>query len=277
MAGALGPGDGRYLIRPEGRADEEPDVLVLTTLGATRPGPRLRRGRAKDVDSNPEPAGLPLSRVTVIRPRPFADGAAAEAWLERVSRDRELAAALAAEAALRLNRALHAHRTAAGDPHVADVDPSRAVAIRFGYGSGEEVADGRWHSARELPDAERRALLRRDYEAMRPQERVAAVLGGRERVGAHEELLLRARGDLDAGRFGTCALGLHAGLEALIATEPPIGADAGLESRRQEALATASEARTRVLAGAASADLDPEALEHAVRAAEAAMRRRALE
>jgi hypothetical protein len=251
---------------------------VLTTLAAPRQGPKLRRGRARDVESAPPPSPLPLTRVTMVRPRPFADEAAATDWLERVSRDREMAASLAREAVQRLNRALHVHRTAAGDPHVADVDPARAVAVRFGFGTGEEVADGRWRQARELAEDDRRRLLRRDYEALRPQERIAAVLGGRERVGAHEELLLRARGDLDAGRLGTCALGLHAGLEALMGAGGGVsGLDPALVTRLRDAAATAAEARSRVLAGAVDGDLDAESLEHAVRATEAAMRRRALE
>jgi len=215
----------------------------------------------------------------VIRPRPFADRSAADAWLEQVSADRELSTALAIEAALRLNRALHAHRSATGDPHIADIEPSRAVAVRFGFGSGDEVADGRWERARELPEAERRGLLRRDYEAMRPQERIAAVLGGRERVGPHEELIVRARGDLDAGRLATCALGLHAGLEALIGRREVLAsaANESLEGRLSEALEDAAQARRSVLAGAADPDLDRERLERAVRAAETAMRQRVLE
>lgn len=257
-----------------GAEGEEPDVLVLTTLAAPHPSSRPRRRRAREVESGGGAAPVPLTRVTVIRPRPLASEREAAAWLERVSGDRETAAALAREAALRLNLAIHAHRTAAGDPHLADVDPSRAVALRFGYGTGEEVADGRWRAARELPEAERRRLLRRDYEALRPQERVAGVLGGRERVGPHEELILRARGDLDAGRLATCALGLHAGLEALEALAPPEGE---LAARLRDAIATAAEARRQILAGVFDADLDREALERAVRAAEVILRQRARE
>ncbi|MCO5327648.1 MAG: hypothetical protein M9964_11460 [Solirubrobacterales bacterium] len=229
------------------------------------------------MDPEPEPAPLAVTRVSVIRPRSFDDEAAAVRWLSEVGSDRDLAAALAAEAVRHLNRALHAHRTAAGDPTIADVDPSRAISIRFGYGTGDEVADGRWRSTIELPERHRRRLLQRDYEAMRPQERVAAVLGGRERVAAHEELIVRARGDLDAGRPATAALGLAAALEALqasgAATDP--GAREDLATRLRDAEAVAVDAKRSVLAGAADADLDAEALEGAVRAAEAALRQRA--
>lgn len=249
---------------------------MLNVLGAPPiKGPRLRRPKAHDVESEPPATPLPLTRATLIRPRPFDDEASADRWLNEVCGDREVSASLAREAVQRLNRALHAHRTAAGDPTVADVDASRAVAIRFGFGTGEEVADGRWQRARELPERERRGLLQRDYEAMQPQERVAAVLGGRERVGAHEELIVRARGDVDAGRLATAALGLHAALEALSAAGPlPAGEE--LATRVRDAEMAAGEGRRSVLAGAVDADLDAEALEQAVRAAEAVLRRRVL-
>lgn len=253
-------------------------MLVLNTLGAPRAGaagPRLRRGRARQVESAPTPPPLPLTRATLVRPRPFEDREAAESWLEQVCTDRELSGPLALETARGLNRALHAHRTAAGDPHIADIDPARAVAVRFGFGAGDEVADGRWQQARELPEAERRRLIRRDYEALRPQERVAAVLGGRERVGAHEELILRARGDLDAGRLSTAALGLSAGLDALLSMPDglPTAANEALRSRLEEARAEAGTARDAVLGGA---EPDAAALERALKAAETAVRQRAL-
>jgi hypothetical protein len=272
----LGPGDGRYVLRPEGDPDARPDVLVIGTLGAAAPGGlRLRRPKPRESEPGQEPDRVPVTRVTVVRARPFAGDAEAESWLDRVASERELSAALAGEAARALNRALHAHRTAAGDPHVADVDPSRALAVRFGYGTGEDLADGRWREARELPDSERRRLLSRDYEALRPQERIAAVLGGRERVGAHEELILRARGDLDAGRTATAALGLAAGIEALLALPEglPTEANEELRARLEQARESTARAREAVLGGA---EADPEALERALRAAETAVRQRAL-
>ena len=249
---------------------------MIGTLGAAAPGGlRLRRPKAREAEVGAEPERVQVTRVTVVRARPFADEREADSWLERVASDRELSAALAGEAARALNRALHAHRTAAGDPHVADVDPSRALAVRFGYGAGEDLADGRWRAARELPETERRRLLSRDYEALRPQERIAAVLGGRERVGAHEELILRARGDLDAGRAETAALGLAAGLEALLALPEGLATEANeeLRARLEEARREAGEARAAVLGGG---EPDRAALERALRAAESAVRQRAL-
>jgi hypothetical protein len=236
---------------------------VLTTLGATRAGPRLRRGRAQPLSETPGPAPLPLTRATLIRPRPFGDEPAAARWLSEVCGDRDLWATLAREAATELNRLLHAHRTAAGDPYVADVDAARAVAVRFGYGTGDEVADGRWRAANELAEPERRKLVQRDYEALRPQERVAAVLAGREVVGPHEDLIVRARGDFDAGRLDAGALGLDAALRAMAAGDIGIPAAADAAAAAQRA----------VLGGAAP---DRAALETALREAETAIRRRAL-
>ncbi|HET6829832.1 MAG TPA: hypothetical protein VFH44_00650 [Solirubrobacterales bacterium] len=237
-------------------------MLVMTTLGAPRAGPRLRRGRAQPLAEPPGATPLPLTRVTLIRPRPFADEEAAAEWLRRVGADRELWSSLVGEAAAVLNRLLHAHRTAAGDPYIADADPGRAAAVRFGYGTGDEVADGRWRAASELAEPERRKLIRRDYEALRPQERVAAVLGGRELVAPHEDLIVRARGDLDAGRMAAAALGLHAALRALQAG----GADVAT------AVEAAAAADRAVLAGA---EPDRAGLESALRAAETEIRRRA--
>jgi len=237
---------------------------VLSTLGAPRAARRLRRGKPKPLEAAPDAAPLPLTRATLIRPRPFADEGEAERWLAAVGSDRDLWGLLAREAATRLNQLLHAHRTAAGDPYLPDIDPGRAVAIRFGFGTGDEVADGRWRSASELAEPDRLRLSRRDYDALRPQERVAAVLGGRERVGPHEELIVRARGDFDAGRLAEAALGLNAALRALLAA----GGEAG------EAAAAAAEAERAVLAGR---DPDRDALTEALRSAETVIRRRALD
>ena len=255
------------------RRGDRSDVLVLRTLGAARAGARLRRGRAKALEADPSPTPLPLTRATFIRASPLESEAAAADWLESVCADRALWAPLAAEATTQINRALHAHRTATGDPHLADVDPARAVAVRFGYGSGDEVADGRWQAARELTERDRLKLPGRDLEALRPQERIAAVLAGRELVGPHEELIVRARGDLDAGRAATAALGLHAGLEAMTrAPDPALGDE--IAARLAEAADLARSARQRVLEGG---EPDTDALERALVAAESAMRRRALD
>jgi hypothetical protein len=229
------------------RDDEATEVVVVETLGAPRAGGRGRRRRrpARRAEPGSEAAPLPLTRATVIRPDDLGGPAEATRWLERISRDAEASEAQVGEAVVLLNRALHAHRAAAQDPYVHDVSAPGAVAIRIGYGTGDEVADGRWSEARELPLDERRT---RRTEALQPQEGVAAVLGGREAVPAGETLVLRARLDLDQGRAREAALQLRVGLEALL-RELGTGADArqagdleSLERRRERITEAANQA-----------------------------------
>ena len=92
---------------------------------------------------------------------------------------------------------------------------------------------------------------------MRPQERVAAVLGVVQSLDACETLLLRARADLDAGREREAALQLRVGLEALLAElgdsfeDPGQAEDVGaLRERRAEA----GEVANAALAGEISAE-----------------------
>jgi hypothetical protein len=189
-------------------------VLVVQTLGAPRAARRRRRAR----EAEPGPPGeLPLTRVTAVKADPFASGAEAAAWLQELSGDRG-ALADAAEDGLRLlNRALSAQRAAGGDPYVHEVSTEQALAIRIGYGSGEQVVEGEWLEARDLePGAAPRGRRARREADIRPQERVAAVLGGRETLDACETILARARVDLDAGRNREAALQLRVGVEAML-------------------------------------------------------------
>jgi hypothetical protein len=206
----LGPPDGRYVLR--GADEDSPrGVLVLSTLGA--PERRtLGRRRSREAPAEPAPAPVATARATVIVANPLADAEAGERHTksagegEARSALRELAAALAA------------HRLAATDPHVVEPALEQALVVRVGYGSGEEVAEGQYTSARELPALRRRRNKRADV--LRPQERFAGLLGGRERPLVCEELTLRARLDLDAGRLREAALQLRAALDAALAELP---------------------------------------------------------
>ncbi len=232
--GALGVPDGRYLAREE---DGE-RVLVVETAGAPPP-PRRRRRRPKDSALGDEPASLPLTRVTAVRAQePFGSAADAGAWLEgTIASEDATDAAVGAGIAL-LNRALHANAVASADPLGAELGAERASVVRIGHGSGKEVAVGRFEAAREV-DARSAGSSRRRDEELRPQERLAAVLGGRESVDACETLLLRARADLDAGRQREAALQLRVGLEALL-----IELDGALaDSSHQEDMAELGERR----------------------------------
>jgi hypothetical protein len=214
FAGTLAVADGRYVIRTEGVER----VLVLETLGAPPPG-RRRRRRSREAEAGAPPTSLPLTRATTVRAsESFSTAEEAERWLEEASADEDAVDRLVAEGIGLLNRALHAHAVASGDPHVQALNSRRAVAVRIGYGSGEEVAGGEFGSARAV-DTQAGAATRRQQRAeeLRPQERLAAVLGGRDRFDACETLVLRARADIDAGREREAALQLRVGLEALLA------------------------------------------------------------
>jgi hypothetical protein len=196
-------------------ADEEPEaVLVLGTLGAPERR-RLRGRRGRDVDeAQPEP--VPTARATVIRAQPFASREEADRWLAGLRGAPDRAADEVDRAAGVLARAVHAHRVAAADPGVPEAHPGHALVIRIGFGSGEAVADGRFASAWEPPRAAPRT--KRSMEA--PEERFAAILGGREQALACEALVLRARADLEAGRPREAALEARVALEALLAELP---------------------------------------------------------
>lgn len=242
LAGALAVPDGRYLARGDG-PDEAESVLVIETLGAPPP-PARRRRKPRRADPSAAPPSLPLTRATAVRAhQPFDSEGEAARWLEEALASEEQVEALVAEGIELLNRALHAQATASADPRLAEADPERATRVRIGYGSGQEVAAGRFAAAHEV-DVRKgaRSRRRRREEELRPQERVAAVLGGRERVDACETLLLRARADLDAGRRREAALQLRVGLEALLVELAGALADpaheedmAMLEARRGEA------------------------------------------
>src|SRR5207248_4064307 len=140
--------------------------------------------------------------VTVIDPVPLSAEHQARAWLAELDRDRDVQATTAV-----INRVVHLHRLSAADPYTREVAGSQALVIRAGWGEGEQVADGRWLHAREVPFSERspgaagsRRRLRGRSAALRSQERLAALLGARNASLMCEEHALRARADLDQGR-----------------------------------------------------------------------------
>jgi hypothetical protein len=216
------------------RSDDGPveAVLVLTTLGAPERR-RWRHRRGRDVE-HADAEAVPTTRVTVVRPEPFATREEAGAWLaglRSAGADAELEAAFAV-----LNRALHAWRVSAADPYAADVAPARALVARVGTGDGEAVAAGRFADAWQLPAPDTRRP-RRSMES--PDERFAALLGGHGTALAAEELVLRARADLDAGRTREAALQALVALDALLAEGTSVD---GLEDERpavKEAASTA--------------------------------------
>jgi len=208
FAGRLGPDPGRYPVR-RFAGDDVREIVVIGGLEAPRRSLAPHRRRAKAV-SEPSAQPVEVTRATVIDATPLYEREAAEAWLEQAAG--EHAAEVVAGALAVLNRAVAGQRVAAADPLLADADAARALVTRIGYGVGEQVAEGEWEAARELPQPrEKRA------RALVPQQRLAALLSGRDVALACEELALRARADLDAGRQREAAMQLHVALEAAVA------------------------------------------------------------
>jgi hypothetical protein len=251
----------------EQRDGDPSAVLILSTLGAPERR-RLRGRRGRDVREG-SPTPVPISRATIVKPDPFPDATGGAQWLSTLrddadERNEEIDAALRV-----LNRALHAHRVAKGDGNVRDVSAEQALVVRLGYGSGDEAVEGRYSEAWELPADSGR--VKRSMEA--PDERFAAVVGAREDTLACEELVLRARLDLDAGRPREAALQARVALEALLAELPGMAADrrSELEGSRPDI----GNAANAALTGELAADLE-QALRDAVERMESALRARRL-
>jgi hypothetical protein len=254
------------------RADPDADperVLVLRTSGAA-PRPLVGRRRPRRSEGADEPLPVPVVRATVIHADPFETDEGAAEWLDRARRDRDALQAEAAEAARELNGLLRAHRAAALDHSARDVAPSGANVVRIGYGSGDQVAEGQFAEAYELPPEDDNSKVRRRAAALAPDERLAAILGGRDELLACEELVLRARADLDASRPREAALQARIALEALLA-ELEGDAAGDLAADREPVGRAANEA----LAGQPATELSA-AVAEAVGRMETALRRRRL-
>jgi hypothetical protein len=270
LASGYGLTPGRYPVRPAGQAQDAPEgVLILDVVDAPLGRRRRRRARPRDVKPGEEAPTIHVHRATVVRADSFPGEVEAGEWLAKTSRDDAALEEIVGDALRILNRALHAQRAAAQDAFVPDLSRDRALAVRVGYGLGDALAGGEWSAAVDVPPSAPRS---RRVEALRPQERIAAVLGGRENVSVCESLLLRARGDLDAGRLREAALELRSAVAALlIELEGTGGVDQAadlveLETRR-EALAEAARVALR-------SDPDSAELEATLGIAERVIRRR---
>lgn len=192
----LGVPDGRWMVRERGSTRVQ-RVVVLATVAARRAEPRQRGRRDSQQPPQAEPPQVPVTRATLVVAQPLADEVAAQAWLEAIDSEQEIDSAFEA-----LNRLLAAHRIAAADPYAHEVAPPQALALRAGFGHGEQVAEGRWLQAREL-HMPRPPRWRRGRRAaiLRSQERLASLLSSQRGALLCEELALRARLDLDLGRL----------------------------------------------------------------------------
>jgi hypothetical protein len=247
-------------------------VLIVETLGGQRPA---RRRRPRRADPDAVPGELPLTRLTVVDPKPLGSESEAGRWLEEISRDENERDDVVADAIWLLNQALHAQRAATADPYTPEVSAAQALVVRIGYGSGAQLAEGQFADARDLPPA-KTPRWRPRAEDLRPQERLAAVLGGRETIDACESLLLRARADVEAERYREAALQLRIGLEAMRVELR----DALADTAHGEDMALLEGARDEVDAAARAAlaggitDEQEERVEELLAVAERVLRRR---
>jgi hypothetical protein len=267
---ALGPPDGRYLLRDEGlAADSQPThVVVIATLGAAERRRLARRRRRAEPE--PDPVPVTTGRATVVEAaHPFASPEEAGAWLSAAGED-DLEGGIAV-----LGRVIHSFRLVTADPHIAPLGRHQALVARIGYGPGEQVADGQWTDAVELAPPQGR---RSRAKVLTPQARLAAVLGGREQRLACEELILRARLDLDERRIREAALQLLVALDAAIAeiSVDPVAERLGprLEELR-ELRAAIGEAAQQALGGRLDADAR-DVVAHGINRVESILRARAV-
>jgi hypothetical protein len=258
-------GAGRYLVRPQGEPEADPDVLVIRSLGAVRAGARLRKGKPVPLEAEPPADALALSRYTLTKALPFADSDQAADWLEQVVSDDEVTTALLEEVVSTVNRALHAYRVSAPDHYAGDLSPSAAIAVRFGYGTGQELADGRWSAATELAEGRRRSMRTEMVDGVGAQERIAGVLGGRDEVRPEETLLLDAERAAAQSRPRLAAMTLGLAIEALVRTG---GAP------EDDIVLVASRLRERALAGG---EIDGAELQKALRSGRRAIRAKRFE
>lgn len=247
FASRLGPDDGTYTVRsPAGGGAQltaGPTVVIFATVGAPsyelRPR-RIRRRRAGKPQTSRN--GLDLegsrsaarNRVTVTRPEAFASKDAAASWLRQLSKDEDQREVEVEFGLAAINRVLGAYRIAAADPYAIEVDRSSPFSARIGYGAGHAITAGSWDEALLAPPGRTKRAKR--IEVLHPQVRVAALLAGRERALVGEELVLRARLDLDHGRPRQAALQLDTGLEALLLElGDDVAAAAGEDASKSEA------------------------------------------
>jgi hypothetical protein len=281
----LGPTDGRYLLRKGPEAEAE-NVVVFDTVGAARAadgagagrvgraGSRgllgRRSGATREREATPEPASVSTTRVTVIDPVSLSAELQARAWLEDLDRDHDVQAAVSV-----INRVVQMHRIASADAYMREVSAAQALVIRAGWGEGEQVAYGQWLHARELRQRSGPRRRRNRAWALRPQERLAALMSGRSRPLMCEELVLRARLDLDQARVDHAAVGLdHALAAAVVELTAEQRQDLALRVAELEQLrAGVHEQAARALT-ATDEPLDEDLLAHALGRLEACLRAR---
>ena len=257
LAGAFGIDDGRYPVR-SARADQDvaPEaVLVVRTFGAPLAARRRSRKRkAPPADRNAQT--VPITELTAIAATPIEDDP--ESWLATLAKDAGRRDALAEWGLAIAARTLAARRIASVDAGVPDPSLALTIALRLGYGDGDSLVEGRWGKAIDIPREDSR--LGR-VSMLRPQERMAAIMNGRERGLVCEELILRAGADMTGDRIREATLQVRVGLEALLAERHVLDSPGQakdldfLDGRRQMTGDAANEALTDDLGEAREAEI----------------------
>jgi hypothetical protein len=231
---ALGPHAGRYVIdNGDGREFQgtltevearnfdlagvtrrtgATDVLVVAVTRAPAGKLRILR-KARPVELHDPPAEVPLAMISLVEGSRPCEYAEAQRRFEALASSLEDQDRLVATALAVLNKAIRGYRAGTRDPYAIEVTRRDARKIRVGFGSTEEVADGRWTAAVELPPPPGGRISRADR--LRPEEAVAAVLSSRTTVLESEDLVLRALIDLDNGRTRAAAYQVGAAMRLL--------------------------------------------------------------
>ena len=195
----------------------DPERVLVVRVADAPPPPRRRLRRRKPQGRRPERRAPDRPADDADRdPRPSrsASEAAAEAgWPSCAATPTRSRPSSPAPLAL-VNRALHAHRAATLDPALADV-ARRARAARCGSATAPARSSPTGAATRRSRCRGPRAAGR--GEVLRPQERVAAVLGGREPVAACERCPAARPRRPRRRPLREAALQLRVGLEALLA------------------------------------------------------------
>ena len=222
--------------------DAGADVLLFKSLDAEprrgRLGERARRRPRRVEPGHVAPDPVPISRVTVIASDAFEDERAAHAWLESC-RDARGSARELEYAMRRVNRAVHALVVVFSH-------------LLHAYGTGDELVEGAWREAWTVPADARQRRGRRAFLA--PQEQVALILSGRKPAQPSEDVLLRARLDLNERRSRQAALQARAAHDAL---QAELQAEEGTE-QLVAALRDSGELMSRLAATARERALDAE-------------------
>lgn len=236
LATVLGIDAGRYVVRRAVDAptvdaftqyalpDRGSDVLVVSTVGAPvlpdRRGFRRRPRRLTSLDGAEE---IWLNRVTYVRGDHVVAGLPdAQRALGAIAGDRAVQDQLVAAAFTVTNTAIRAQRVADADPSLADVHAHQVWKTRIGCGEASRIAVGLLDEAFAL----RAPAPPRWHERLPSTEVVASVLGGRGRLFATDELLLRISADIGAGRFALAAAQLPAALVLAEAEFPDLESEA---------------------------------------------------